>query len=265
MTESAQITEADPPGPKKDWWFPVSGRIMKDLRIHPGARYVWLVLQAYKDTESSAAWPTYERLQTLTGIGRDALLVAINELEAMGVIERKRNTNGSGMKRGWVFYPKPVNWDCGIRETPYMKQFSTTPCFQGLNSGPKFSEPNRASETDPGNTSKTKGVPAAPDTNARLLRLIEHGKRQAEILGLPEHVAVTQAERIATEDRVKGKFAALTGRLAKIAEDRKPFKSKPPKRSGATFSPNPRQTASRTKFRNSLRFIPAMFACLALR
>lgn len=223
MTESAQNEENDDPPPdpsSQDWWFKVSGKIMKETRIHPEARYLWLVLAAYRSPKSGTAWPPISKLQQLTGFGVAKLRKATKELERMGVVVPERYRDEFGLQRGYVYQVKALDWNIGINLLPQRAPTLSRSGIQRSNLKHGNRGLNRTSEIEPRNNTNTE-CPLSEDKASERLRLNEQAKTLAEHYGIPESIAEGAADKLAANPKVGYPEKALPEVIRKISEDRK--------------------------------------------
>lgn len=90
---------------QKEWWFPVSGCILKSERLTGEQKLVWLTLCAFRDTETGRAHPSMQLLGRLTGLGQIRLRAAIKRLTQAGLLTVQQRRDGK-FNRGYVFTVK---------------------------------------------------------------------------------------------------------------------------------------------------------------
>jgi hypothetical protein len=65
----------------------------KGLSFH--ARWLFVVLRYYTNGKSGEAFPSYDTIQTLTGMRREMIAKSIRQLESRGWLSKRKRFNGS--------------------------------------------------------------------------------------------------------------------------------------------------------------------------
>lgn len=65
----------------------------KGLSFH--ARWLFVVLRYYTNGKSGEAFPSYDTIQTLTGLRREMIAKSIRQLESRGWLSKRKRFNGS--------------------------------------------------------------------------------------------------------------------------------------------------------------------------
>lgn len=76
----------------------------RGLSFH--ARWLFVVLRFYTNGESGLAFPSYDRIQQLTGMRREKIAKSIRELEEVGWLRRQKRFNSSTLYE--IIMPRPA-------------------------------------------------------------------------------------------------------------------------------------------------------------
>lgn len=75
----------------------------RSLSFH--ARWLFVALRFYTNGESGLAFPSYDKIQELTGMRREMISKSIKELERSGWLKRKKRFNNSTLYE--LLMPRP--------------------------------------------------------------------------------------------------------------------------------------------------------------
>lgn len=79
----------------------------RELSFH--ARWLFVTLRFYTNGESGKAFPSYDRIQQMTGMRREMIAKSIRELEEAGWLTRQKRFNSSTLYE--IMRPPPPSQD----------------------------------------------------------------------------------------------------------------------------------------------------------
>lgn len=205
---------------QKEWWFPVSGCIMKSERLTAEQKLVWLVLCSFRDTETGKAYPSVYLIGKLSGLGRDKLRGVIKSLEKLGLLIAAPRRDGK-FNRGYVFTVKSAE----ITEAALNQHLDEVTDSSAQFEVPQISHQNQSMNyshtTTASSTTAKKRVGSSPDE-----RSTESGEQPIlspdEILSrcaaenVDESLAADWADEVRETGRLSGRIPTATFVAARI-------------------------------------------------
>lgn len=203
---------------EEEWWFPVSGKIIDDERLSPGAVFLWIVLQRYRDVDTSKCFPSYSLLGARTGMGERKVRKYMKELVAAGIVQQEDRRVDNHF-RGKIFTVKST------------KSSQVIGNELGCNNAVQKRRPETPSSNDPLTRSSTRAstrssnypeCPLSEDKTPEGLRLHQQAQSLAEQNGIPGSIAEAAANKILANPKVGYPEKALPGLIREMLQDRKP-------------------------------------------